>query len=84
MPVVYPTSTVPCLVILCQRHLRLAILTVLRLEPNSLGILAPVCSSMGFLAASLAKRSFICPLGDCSKGFVTSGNLLALRPPDLV
>ena len=84
IPVVFLISTVPCLAILCRPHLRLAVLTVLRLEPNSLGILAPVCSSMGFLAASLSKRSFICPLGDRSQGFVSSGNLLALRPPDLV
>ena len=61
--------------------LRLAILAVLRLEPDSLGILAPVCSSMGFLASSISLRSFMLPLGDEEKSFVQVGNLLAIRPP---
>jgi hypothetical protein len=61
--------------------LRLAILAVLRLEPDSLGILAPVCSSMGFLASSISLRSFMLPLGDAEKDFVQVGNLLAIRPP---
>lgn len=58
---------------------RLALLAVLRLEPGSLGILAPVCSSMGWLAASQSKRNFMLPLGDPSKGFVQEGNMLAIR-----
>ena len=65
-------------------HLRLAILAVLRLEPQSLGLLAPVCSSMGWLVSSLSKRSFVCPLGDPSVDFVSAGNLLALRPLSMV
>ena len=69
---------------LLQMHLRLAILAVLRLEPQSLGLLAPVCSSMGWLVSSLTKRSFVCPLGDPSVDFVAGGNLLALRPLSMV
>ena len=65
-------------------HLRLAILAVLRLEPRSLGLLAPVCGSMGWLVSSVSKRSFVCPLGDQSVDFVSSGNLLALRPLSVV
>eukprot|EP00435_Cladocopium_sp_Y103_P027134 s270_g6.t1 len=51
----------------------LAILAILRLEPDSLGILAPVCSSMGFLASSISLRSFMLPLGDPEKEFVKVG-----------
>ena len=58
---------------------RLALLAVLKLEPESLGILAPVCSSMGWLAASQSKRNFMLPLGDPSKSFVQDGNMLAIR-----
>ena len=58
---------------------RLALTAVLRLLPKSMGVLAPVCSSMGYLASSQSKRCFVQPLGDCSKGFVASGNLLAAR-----
>ena len=60
--------------------LRLALVGVLKLKPRSLGLLAPVCSSMGFLAASQTKRSFIVPLGDLGNPHVFSGNLLAIRP----
>ena len=49
IPVVFLISTVPCLAILCRPHLRLAVLTVLRLEPNSLGILAPGVQLYGVL-----------------------------------
>ena len=60
--------------------LRLALVGVLKLQARSLGLLAPVCSSMGFLAASQTKRSFIVPLGDFGNPHVFSGNLLAIRP----
>ena len=62
----------------CQ-PIRLALLTTLKLEPNSIGVLAPVCSSMGFLASSLTQRSFTLPLGDIRKIPVAQGNLLACR-----
>ena len=58
---------------------RLALLSVLRLRPSALGILAPVCSSMGFLAASQSKRSFICPLGSSDYDWLKTGNILAIR-----
>ena len=54
-------------------------LTVLKLEPNSIGVLAPVCSSMGFLVSSVTLRSSMLPLGDLSKLSVKDGNLLACR-----
>lgn len=57
----------------------LAILSVLRLQPGSLGVLAPVCSSMGFLTASQTNRSFFCPLGSSEFGWVQTGNILAIR-----
>ena len=59
--------------------LRLALFTLLRLEPDSLGVLAPVCSSMGFLASSVTRRNCMLPLGDTSKMSVSEGNLLACR-----
>ena len=58
---------------------RLALLAVLKLEPDALGILAPVCSSMGFLVSSVTSRNFMLPLGDTSKLTVSQGNLLACR-----
>ena len=58
---------------------RLALLTLLKLEPNSMGLLAPVCSTMGFLASSVTQRTFMLPLGDISKMTVQQGNLLAIR-----
>ncbi len=63
-------------------QLRLALLAVLKLEPGSLGVLAPVCSTMGFLASSVTKRNCMLPLGDLSKLSVADGNLLAFRNPD--
>ena len=59
--------------------IRLALLTILKLEPSSLGVLAPVCSSMGFLASSVTQRCFTLPLGDTRKISVAQGNLLACR-----
>lgn len=61
-------------------YLRLAIMAILRLEPGSLGILAPVCSSMGFLTASQSMRSFVQPLGVSHFDWVRNGNILAVRP----
>ena len=52
---------------------------MLRLQPGSLGILAPVCSSMGFLTASQSDRSFFLPLGTERFDWVVHGNILALR-----
>ena len=59
--------------------MRLALLACLRLEPGSVGVLAPVCSSMGFLTASQFLRNMMAPLGDSSRTWVESGNLLAIR-----
>lgn len=58
---------------------RLAILAVLRLQPGSLGVLAPVCSSMGFLTSSQSNRSFVLPLGSSQFSWVDDGNILAVR-----
>lgn len=63
-------------------QLRLALLAALKLEPGSLAVLAPVCSSMGFLASSVTKRNCMVPLGDPSVLSVAEGNLLAFRTPD--
>lgn len=62
-----------------EPKLRLALLTLLKLQPDSLGILAPVCSSMGFLASSVTLRNCMLPLGDTSKMSVAQGNLMACR-----
>ena len=59
---------------------RLALLTVLKLAPQSVGVLAPVCSSMGVLASGSTGRSFVLPLGRPDVMSVELGNLLALRP----
>ena len=64
---------------LLPRIYRLALLAVLKLEPNSLGVLAPVCSSMGFLASSTTLRTSMLPLGDTSRCHVEVGNVLAFR-----
>ena len=73
MMIFYPLRSLWC------QPVRLALLSILKLEPDSLGVLAPVCSSMGFLASSLTQRSFILPLGDIRKLPVAQGNLLACR-----
>lgn len=59
-------------------------LTVLKLQPDALGVLAPVCSSMGFLALSVTLRNSMFPLGDLSKLSVKNGNLLACRYLDCI
>ena len=59
--------------------LRLAILAILKLRPQSLGVLAPVCSSMGFLCVSQSGRCFENPLGNLSVPWVSSSNCMAAR-----
>ena len=59
---------------------RLAISVVLRLRPQSLVLLAPVCSTMGTLARAHTKRCFILPLGDETREDVSASNLMTLRP----
>ena len=45
-----------------EPKLRLALLTLLKLQPDSLGILAPVCSSMGFFGFVSYTPEFVCYL----------------------
>ena len=59
--------------------LRLALLAVLRLRPGSLGVLAPVCSSFGFLCTAQSGRSFVRPKGFETVDWVASGNKMAAR-----
>lgn len=59
--------------------LRLAILAVLRLQPCSLVILAPVCSGFSYMCSSQAKRFWFDPLGDETYEWVKCGNLMANR-----
>ena len=60
-------------------HFRLAITVLLRLQPGSLVLLAPVCSSFSDCCHSQAQRSVVLPLGDARFDWVTVGNLLANR-----
>ena len=60
--------------------LRLVLCAVLRMEPDGLLILAPVCSSFSDMCQAVAKRSIVTPFGDTSREFVVTGNLLAHRP----
>ena len=57
--------------------LRLALLSVLRLERGSLGVLAPVCSSFGFLCASQSGRCFERPKGFEDVKWVGDSNMMA-------
>ena len=58
---------------------RLAILGVLKLHPNSLCLMAPVCSSFSWMCSAQSQREWYCPLGDESREAVRVGNLLANR-----
>lgn len=58
---------------------RIAVLSILRLHPNSLVILAPVCSSFSFMCSSQAMRFFYNPEGDESIGWVKAANVMANR-----
>lgn len=76
----------PCLLPACcfSRYnacfkLRCAVLAILRLHPNSLVILAPVCSGFSFMCSSLAQRFFWCPEGVESLRWVRAGNIMANR-----
>ncbi|CAE7198291.1 unnamed protein product, partial [Symbiodinium sp. KB8] len=60
----------------------LALLTVLRLERGSLGVLAPVCSSFGFLCASQSGRCFERPKGHEHVKWVGDSNIMAARTLD--
>ena len=59
----------------------LAIATCLRIKPGGLAIMAPVCSSMGNIAAHSTGRSSMQPEGtpDCSRS-AHDGNTLSKRP----
>ena len=59
--------------------LRLAILAILRLHPNGLIILAPVCSSMSFMCCSQAERFWYSPLGNEKLHWVKAGNVMSCR-----
>ena len=59
--------------------LRLAMLAALKLRPGSLGVLAPVCSSFGFLCVSQSGRCFENPLGNRDVPWVAASNVMAAR-----
>ena len=54
-------------------------LAVLRLRGKALGVLAPVCSSFGFLCVSQSRRCFEMPKGDLNVHWVASSNMMAAR-----
>lgn len=58
---------------------RCAILSLLRLHPCSLVVLAPVCSGFSFMRSSQSMRTFFCPLGDESRAWVKAGNVMSVR-----
>ena len=58
---------------------RLALCVLLRLRPRSLVVLAPVCSTMGTIAAGHTRRSFVLPIGDTSRQDVSQANKMSLR-----
>ena len=58
---------------------RCAILAILQLHPQSLVLLAPVCSGFSFMSSSQAQRFWYAPLGDESYAWVKSGNVMACR-----
>ena len=75
-----PLGVAVFLFVLAQSsHPRLAILGVLKLHPNSLCLMAPVCSSFSWMCSSQSKREWYCPLGDVTRDSVRVGNLLANR-----
>ena len=64
----------------CKKiRIRIAVLSILRLHPNSLIILAPVCSSFSYMCCSQALRFFYNPEGDESVWWVKAANVMANR-----
>ena len=58
---------------------RCALLSLLKLHPKSLVILAPVCSSFSYMCTSQSGRSYFFPLGDESVLWVKEGNVMCCR-----
>lgn len=58
---------------------RCAILSILQLHPQSLVLLAPVCSGFSFMSSSQAQRFFYTPLGNEYYPWVKSGNVMSCR-----
>ena len=54
-------------------------LAILRLRPNSVVIMAPVCSGFSFMCSSQSARYFWCPLGDETKPWVKASNVMSVR-----
>ena len=63
-----------CEDLLTHEGFRTALIIVLSIVPGGLLVLAPDCSSMGFLNISNTKRSNENPMGDCSYTPVIEGN----------
>ena len=55
---------------------RFALMSILRLHPGSLVVLAPVCSSFSYMCSSQSKRAFYWPQGDESISWVRCGNIM--------
>ena len=66
-----PDFTTPCV-----SSLRTAVLAVLKLHPQSVVILAPVCSGFSFMCSSAAVRYWYNPEGDESLSWVKAGNVM--------
>ena len=69
-----PDFTTPCV-----SSLRTAVLAVLKLHPQSVVILAPVCSGFSFMCSSAAVRYWYNPEGDESLSWVKAGNVMSNR-----
>ena len=65
--------------LLVSPFLRCAVLSILRLFPGSLVILAPVCSSFSYMCSSQSRRLFYMPEGDESFSWVKEGNVMSCR-----
>ena len=59
--------------------LLLALQQTLRLQRSGLLWMGPPCSSFGFMASSCHKRTMVQPMGDTTRQFVRTGNLLSSR-----
>ncbi len=53
--------------------------SILRLVPGALVVLAPVCSSFSFMASSQSKRFVFMPEGDENVWWVKAGNVMSCR-----
>lgn len=68
-----------CLRMVSEIILRCAVLSILRLFPGSLVVLAPVCSSFSYMCSSQSARVFFMPEGNESIWWVKEGNVMSCR-----